>query len=1370
MGPVGGCNYSTFINRKELNIVMSLHAVILLALVRVECNEYKGRYTRNIEDYEVVVPKKISEEGRFISYYLPHYYNIARVRRGADLGKVHYVVPIDGEEKIIELEPTEGFHAPGMVVEHHPVDARLKFNSIKIRKPRPTRCYYHGRVRGDPQSSAAITACFGLAGSIKVGAVQYLIEPVDDEGKPTMNVKHKHLLYKRSQRLFSNRSKCGTTGSFTTAFKQRMEWEEKYGKEVEASIKGAWDHDKQERDEHPRKRRFCTTCNPNDMKKCLTPHGSCSIPSPLFIELLLVVGPRVASSAFLADDVEQFINTIVNIAVKQFQDSTLGKPIVVKLVRVITIDYLYEELDAKKNNPQKVLQNFCQWQMHFNPRMEDHPNHHDYAIYIVKFESCQGEILGLTNMASMCRPDKSCAVVSEEGLLTGNIITHMMGHALGAEHDDSSTSSCAPVEPDGTTYHMGTNICGESSSWSVCSKQFISQFVKTHAGWCLTDLPTATDLTYPVLLPGQIYSAPEQCRINFEIDSYACMVGEFCKRLYCKINEKECISMGDPPAQGTQCGPNLWCFNGKCVHRGSRPGATNGEWGEWSHWSPCTKTCGGGIETAHRSCDSPAPARGGKMCPGKWLKSKMCNIGGCPDSGKGFLDEQCQRTNSKPYHGRKHNWVFFNQQIEDLQCVIICVNEMNEVAIRNPVAADGTFCKPAYKDVCIRGSCQPVGCDWGIGSNAKEDACGVCHGNGTECRIMQGFFGEHNVQGVLEFLKLPIGTSMVLVRETRPSPCFFFISNSMNHSFYLNSDREEQLFFTGTFTISGTVGVYQIKGNMERIFIKEPLGVPITISTVCVEEERSLGILYQYALPEPNTPASIPTYTWEFLSWEACPFPCGGGAQRATPVCVEAQGGEVEDCYCSQQARPPDKVRVCNKHPCVAKWWVGPWASCDCFHEEGVTTRLVMCAHLKEAQSTYITVVPEEECNPSDKPRVEKPCDPAKEREIWEKNRRQKRDITDIIPYSEAAEGYTVWDDIVDNNYPSMVNLRKMLHQLDPERVNDYAFLKKIGMINNKWQNKQNDTDKTEYSNTRVRVRRLTLLGDPRGKIKNITNGKPNNVNILQTKAIISNRKSVTEKHKASLGRDNKGVKVVQQPQNVSGTAKHTEPGKITLFFTEKYSEVTKPTQITTEKMTTTKKALKKVSIQDKVSTVPTSHSPGSYTVSQKPGNSIAQLGKKLTTHKNIGEFLKLAATSSMSHLTIPEVKNDPGVTPYSEYASETIPVLGKCWKVKMKTPGLNPTCLPPGEAQEPADAPPEIDFLNTSNIKIYVVPIMTTIRTIIQNDQELVLLETLAKWPVADELSVVEHWGDAARRELKIAKDKASMKNGKKNTNMVQD
>ena len=39
-------------------------------------------------------------------------------------------------------------------------------------------------------------------------------------------------------------------------------------------------------------------------------------------------------------------------------------------------------------------------------------------------------------------------------------------------------------------------------------------------------------------------------------------------------------------------------------------------WKSWGNWADtvCTKTCGGGIHTRLRSCNSPSPENGGQQC------------------------------------------------------------------------------------------------------------------------------------------------------------------------------------------------------------------------------------------------------------------------------------------------------------------------------------------------------------------------------------------------------------------------------------------------------------------------------------------------------------------------------------------------------------------------------------------------------------------------------------------------------------------------------------------------------------------------------------------------------------------------------------
>ncbi|XP_010622953.1 thrombospondin-1 [Fukomys damarensis] len=63
------------------------------------------------------------------------------------------------------------------------------------------------------------------------------------------------------------------------------------------------------------------------------------------------------------------------------------------------------------------------------------------------------------------------------------------------------------------------------------------------------------------------------------------------------------------------------------------PCPINGGWGPWSLWDVCSVTCGGGLQTRSRLCNNPAPQFGGKDCIGDVTESQVCNKQDCPIDG-----------------------------------------------------------------------------------------------------------------------------------------------------------------------------------------------------------------------------------------------------------------------------------------------------------------------------------------------------------------------------------------------------------------------------------------------------------------------------------------------------------------------------------------------------------------------------------------------------------------------------------------------------------------------------------------------------------------------------------------------------------------
>uniref|UniRef100_A0A8C6WT15 Thrombospondin 1a n=2 Tax=Neogobius melanostomus TaxID=47308 RepID=A0A8C6WT15_9GOBI len=63
------------------------------------------------------------------------------------------------------------------------------------------------------------------------------------------------------------------------------------------------------------------------------------------------------------------------------------------------------------------------------------------------------------------------------------------------------------------------------------------------------------------------------------------------------------------------------------------PCPINGNWGPWSPWDACTVTCGGGVQMRNRLCSDPVPKFGGKDCVGDATTSQLCNKQDCPIDG-----------------------------------------------------------------------------------------------------------------------------------------------------------------------------------------------------------------------------------------------------------------------------------------------------------------------------------------------------------------------------------------------------------------------------------------------------------------------------------------------------------------------------------------------------------------------------------------------------------------------------------------------------------------------------------------------------------------------------------------------------------------
>lgn len=81
---------------------------------------------------------------------------------------------------------------------------------------------------------------------------------------------------------------------------------------------------------------------------------------------------------------------------------------------------------------------------------------------------------------------------------------------------------------------------------------------------------------------------------------------------------------GIPCEKGGEMGT---CKDGVCQVQGCVP--VDGGFGAWS-FGPCSKACGGGVQTGTRICNAPPPSCGGADCQGPAVMEQTCNVEPCP--------------------------------------------------------------------------------------------------------------------------------------------------------------------------------------------------------------------------------------------------------------------------------------------------------------------------------------------------------------------------------------------------------------------------------------------------------------------------------------------------------------------------------------------------------------------------------------------------------------------------------------------------------------------------------------------------------------------------------------------------------------------
>lgn len=120
----------------------------------------------------------------------------------------------------------------------------------------------------------------------------------------------------------------------------------------------------------------------------------------------------------------------------------------------------------------------------------------------------------------------------------------------------------------------------------------------------------------------------------------------------------------------------------------------------------------------------------------------------CPSGTPDFRMQQCASYNKKLFKRKRYQWASYIHPAAECELKCMPKNKFFYVSFKDRVL-DGTRCNSFARDVCVNGTCVPVGCDMRLRSNATLDMCGICGGNNSTCskrqkiyKMRKGAFGK----------------------------------------------------------------------------------------------------------------------------------------------------------------------------------------------------------------------------------------------------------------------------------------------------------------------------------------------------------------------------------------------------------------------------------------------------------------------------------------------------------------------------------------------------------------------------------------------------------------------------------------------------
>ncbi|XP_063812459.1 A disintegrin and metalloproteinase with thrombospondin motifs 5 [Pseudophryne corroboree] len=853
--------------------------------------------------------------------------NIDQIYAGG--GKVGYILYADGKKFILDLERDDLLLSPHFSTKYlgrvHP---QHRFHK---------HCFYRGTVDSSPQSLAVFNLCGGLDGYFAVKHAHYTIKPLI-KGKAGLGqvyrdgserVLHVFIKDRFSFETVQSRASCETRGSANHVHK--------HGHGLRRHHRGHhWDQQRPNQTQSTDPQLKETLSQGTTLKR----RQRRSISKSRHVELLLVADESMSKK--YGKDLHHYLLTLASIASRLYSHPSIENHIRLAVVKVVMVTDKEKGPEVSKNAATS-LKNFCKWQHQHNQLDDEHDQHYDAAILFTREDLCghhSCDTLGMADVGTVCSPERSCAVIEDDGLHAAFTVAHEIGHLLGLSHDDSKfcEENFGSQEDKRLMSSVLTSI-DASKPWSKCTSATITDFLDDGHGNCLLDQPR-NQILGPEELPGQSYDAIRQCKLAFGPTYTVCPGMDVCSRLWCAVvrqGQMVCLTKKLPAVEGTPCGKGRICLHGKCVDKTKKKYysvSSHGNWGSWGPWGQCSRTCGGGVQFAYRHCNDPAPRNSGRYCTGKRAINRSCNVNPCPSNAKSFRQQQCEARNGYQTDAKgAKNFVEWFPKYAGIQagdvCKLICqAKGTGYYVVFSQKVTDGTECRPYSNSVCVKGKCVRTGCDGIIGSKLQFDKCGVCGGDNSSCTKVVGTFTTKS-KGYTDIVKIPEGATHIKVRQYKAKDQTKFTA-------YLALKKKTgEYIINGKYMISTSETIIEMNGfamnysgwshaddsihSMGHSSTKEVLIVQI----LATDFSKPIDVRYSFFVPgkQSSSANSINNNVvlqssepeWVTGPWLSCSRTCDTGWHTRTVQCQDGQGKLAKGCLLSQR---PSAFKQCLLKKC----------------------------------------------------------------------------------------------------------------------------------------------------------------------------------------------------------------------------------------------------------------------------------------------------------------------------------------------------------------------------------------------------------------------------------------------------------------------